>query len=261
MKTLALIVLLSTVAVCARAEVRQVTVHNFFFQDAVSVTSTTTINQGDTVRWVWVNGSHTTTSATGLWNAPIDSLNTSFEYAFNAPGTYDYVCAPHSFIMEGQVIVLAAGIAPSDVAVGPGTIVSGNVTSLGTSDDSPLVMRPGAVLVATVPPLQVTMTATAPLGTITSFKFRLESSATANNLDQRILLFDYTTNQYVELDVFTPTGTDTVREITVASNFARFINAGDREVKARVTYKATGPVLVYPWNARIDQAQWSLPTS
>jgi len=73
-----------------------VTVQNFFFNPAVMPG----VFVGDTVRWVWVNGSHTTTSTTipfgaATWNNPINSSSPFFEYLITVPGTYNYRCNPH----------------------------------------------------------------------------------------------------------------------------------------------------------------------
>jgi plastocyanin len=61
---------------------------------------------GDTVRWVWVNGFHTTTSKTipggaASWDSPISSSFPSFDYIVEVPGTYEYACTPHSPNMAG----------------------------------------------------------------------------------------------------------------------------------------------------------------
>lgn len=97
------------------------TLHNV---DQVSLTfspSNLTILAGDTVRWTWTGGSHTVTSGTGaadpnvgaLFDAPLNSVSTTFDYVFNTPGTYPYFCRPHeSFGMTGVITVDA----PSSVA-------------------------------------------------------------------------------------------------------------------------------------------------
>jgi plastocyanin len=62
-----------------------------------------TINVGDTVRWVRSNGSHTVTSGTGasdpnvgnLFDAPLNSSNTTFEFTFNSAGDVNFFCRPH----------------------------------------------------------------------------------------------------------------------------------------------------------------------
>ena len=71
------------------------------------------VEQFDHVRWRWTAGSHTTTSgilpcaASGLWAAPLNSLNTSFTRQFaELPATFTYFCQPHcGFNMNGQVVV------------------------------------------------------------------------------------------------------------------------------------------------------------
>lgn len=76
---------------------------------------------GDTVRWVWLQGNHTTTSVAGdfeIWDAPINSSSPSFSYTFTEPGVHWYYCIPHGFDngdgtaggMSGTVTVLAPGV-------------------------------------------------------------------------------------------------------------------------------------------------------
>jgi len=81
------------------------------FRDSVSQTSTSTIQVGDTVRWVWVSGEHSSTSGPcppcngdGLWNSGIKSSG-SFQRTFTQAGTFPYFCIPHTVSMTGTVIV------------------------------------------------------------------------------------------------------------------------------------------------------------
>ncbi|MBD3334649.1 MAG: hypothetical protein GF355_03955 [Candidatus Eisenbacteria bacterium] len=104
------------------ATVHEVMVDNFFFdpQDL-------TIAEGDTVRWVWVAGTHTTTSGDnqsctpdGIWDAPIDSGNQTFEFDFSGmTGTFPYYCIPHCGIgMTGTIMVEDTAGAPDAPAAG-----------------------------------------------------------------------------------------------------------------------------------------------
>ncbi len=83
------------------------------------------IAYGDTVRWVWVDGTHTTTEfdgnpctgGAGLWNAPIDMLNPTFTVVFDQtllpPGnaTILYECSFHCFLgMDGVIFITATGV-------------------------------------------------------------------------------------------------------------------------------------------------------
>jgi plastocyanin len=77
-----------------------------------------TIPRGETVKWVWEEGFHTTTSGTGssdpdagnLWDEPISSSNTTFSFQFNEEGFFPYYCVPHEFLdMKGTITVEAPG--------------------------------------------------------------------------------------------------------------------------------------------------------
>ncbi len=73
-----------------------VNVQNFVFTPA----NLPNVFVGDTIRWVWVNGSHTTTSTTipagaATWNSPISFSVQVYEYKITIPGTYNYRCTPH----------------------------------------------------------------------------------------------------------------------------------------------------------------------
>ena len=81
------------------------------FVDQVSGNSTTTIHVGESVRWTWVGGTHSSTSGPcppcsgdGTWNSNIKSSGT-FERTFNQAGTFPYFCIPHATSMTGTVIV------------------------------------------------------------------------------------------------------------------------------------------------------------
>ncbi|MCX6285953.1 MAG: plastocyanin/azurin family copper-binding protein [Bacteroidetes bacterium] len=98
----------------AIATVHQVQVGNFFFNP-----SSLNVTVGDTVKWVWVSGSHTTTSSTipagaTSWDHLINSSNTTYSYTVTAAGTYDYVCTPHA----------AMGMVASFVATNPSNTLS-----------------------------------------------------------------------------------------------------------------------------------------
>jgi plastocyanin len=76
-----------------------------------------TIAPGTTVTWVDVSGTHTTTSATGIWDSGERRLEVgeSYSFTFQQPGVYDYYCRPHRNAgMVGRVIVSTAGKGMSD---------------------------------------------------------------------------------------------------------------------------------------------------
>jgi plastocyanin len=58
-----------------------------------------TISAGDTVTFMWVSGSHTTTSDStsgpDSWNSPMNSTNPIFKVVILYPGLHRYYCIPH----------------------------------------------------------------------------------------------------------------------------------------------------------------------
>jgi plastocyanin len=73
-----------------------ITVQNYVFNPD----NITNVVVGDTMRWVWVNGTHTTTSTViplgaATWNSSITSSATSFEYKVTVAGVYNYKCSIH----------------------------------------------------------------------------------------------------------------------------------------------------------------------
>jgi plastocyanin len=110
MKKILPLIMLLIMAFEAMATIHVVTVANFQFSPAL-----VSANVGDTVRWVWSSGFHTTTSTSvpagaNTWNANISSGSTSFEYVLNVQGTYEYWCVPHAPGMSGTLEV--GGVLP-----------------------------------------------------------------------------------------------------------------------------------------------------
>ncbi len=116
-----------------------ITVGNFFFNP-----TSVNVNVGDTVRWVWVAGTHTTTSNPGgipagaaSWDALITSSVTTFEYKVTVAGSYAYVCTPHAPGMAGTFTASAAAptlsVSPSNRNV---SAAAGSTTFSVTSNSS-----------------------------------------------------------------------------------------------------------------------------
>jgi plastocyanin len=85
------------------------------FMDQASGNSTSTIAAGGTVNWVWVDGTHSTTSGTcpaaggectpdGNWDSPTAS-GITFSHTFPTAGTFHYFCRVHDSMMQGMVVV------------------------------------------------------------------------------------------------------------------------------------------------------------
>lgn len=70
------------------------------------------VQLGDTIRWVWIEGAHTTTSTmiplgAQQWDAPLSISSQSYDYVPTISGKYNYQCTPHvSFGMVGNFTVM-----------------------------------------------------------------------------------------------------------------------------------------------------------
>lgn len=103
-----------------------VNVQNFSF----SPSALPNVLVGDTIRWVWIGGIHTTTSTTipagaASWDHPITSSNTFYEYPVTIEGNYNYKCTPHqSMGMVGSFT--ATIVTPTLVSITPNQALQGD---------------------------------------------------------------------------------------------------------------------------------------
>jgi plastocyanin len=96
------------------------------FVDSQSGTKSTSIRVGDTVKWSWIGGPHSSTSgectggggggyygaqadctSSGVWNSSSHSPPYEYSRTFTTPGTYTYYCEVHGAAMTGSVVVSA----------------------------------------------------------------------------------------------------------------------------------------------------------
>lgn len=119
---------------------------NVTVQSNVFTPSAFTINLGDTVRFTWVSGTHTTTSLTiptgaASWDHPINSSSTSFVYVPSKTGTYNYKCTFHFAMgMKGnftvvcpQATVQISAATSAEFCQGGSVLLKSSVTSSITS--------------------------------------------------------------------------------------------------------------------------------
>ena len=83
---------------------------NVNVSDFVFSPSIVTINQGESVTWHWVSGTHTihSDSSPQAWaEAASSSTNQLFSHIFSVAGTYPYHCTIHGSSMSGTITVLS----------------------------------------------------------------------------------------------------------------------------------------------------------
>jgi hypothetical protein len=185
--------------------------------------------------------------------------------SFVNSGALAFNFAPASYLGSGNwdfsLAVESGGLPPLDIfptTLNPirGVVVSGNLASLTVSDDNRLVHRPGIVFTTGQAPVSFEVVGTAPEQNASELRFRIESHATSPSVSQQVELYNYNTGAYVPFTPVNLTTADVLREVVVSTGASNYIQAGTREVKARISFKATGPVFVYPWETRVDLAMW-----
>lgn len=132
-----------------------ITVQSNFFTP-----SNTNVNVGDSLKFQWLNGDHTTTCdgvfpGTSLppgaasWNSPMNSTTSTYIYVITVPGTYQYVCMPHAPDMAGTIQASASSSAllteNFDYPVGDSLGAHGWVSFSGGATNFLAVTAPGLV--------------------------------------------------------------------------------------------------------------------
>jgi hypothetical protein len=153
--------------------------------------------------------------------------------------------------------VVSPEINPSSFSITRGIVTANNnLAALLNSDNTRMDIRPGIVFSSSQDPIEVVVAGTVPLMPLSSINLKVESSATATTILLKIDMYDYDANQWVEVRNTASTTTDTLYQHNRA-DWDRWISPGGT-VRARIRYKANGPVFVYPWTGRIDWVHWTL---
>jgi len=147
---------------------------------------------------------------------------------------------------------------PGSYTYEPGTAVSGGLTDLWDSDDLRLVAGPGVVLSSQQSPLRVVLTSTATSPSATQVAMIIEAKATSANIRQVIEFYNYTTNTWVQGDQRQISTTESTIQVVAPGTPTQYIQTGSRQIKTRLSYKQTGPVLSFPWRISWDRAVWSI---
>ena len=114
MRKALLAVLLIVIAAPANAALWDVQVVNLSFQP-----DPLTIGLGDTVRWTWASGFHSTTSDPGqseIWDSGEHGLPFSYDHTFTHLGSFRYYCSVHG-APNGQGMSGAVAVVPEPTSL------------------------------------------------------------------------------------------------------------------------------------------------
>jgi WD40 repeat protein len=144
----------------------------------------------------------------------------------------------------------------SAVTLGRGSTMSGGVSSLAERDSGYWKIKPGPVFSQSQSPIELTLSGEASANSASRLSIKVVAAASAAVIQQKVELFNFQSGGWESVDTRLLTTADQQIDIDVVSLAGRFVNSTTREVRARLSYRQTGPVISYPWNVRIDQAFW-----
>ena len=147
-------------------------------------------------------------------------------------------------------------VLPDSYSFFRGSQTGGVLSDLLASDDSWMTVLPGITLNQSERQVQLIVTGTSPTETPSELRIRVEAHAEINNIGQWIELWNYDTNSYEQVDFMIATLADSIVEVSITTNPERFIQAGTKQMKAKVSYKEAGIVLQFPWLISFDQTVW-----
>ncbi len=145
-------------------------------------------------------------------------------------------------------------ITASSTSLAPGIVVSGTPADMFTSNDMYYVLRPGVVLSSSQSPIVLTLSGTAPGSTALALNMVVESHANQANIRQTIDVYNFGSSSYETLNQSVLTTSDVSNNLPISNPSAHIGPAN--EVRTRISYKAVGPILSYPWRVSIDEATW-----
>jgi subtilisin family serine protease len=148
-------------------------------------------------------------------------------------------------------------IDPSSVVVTAGNLISGGLNQILSSDDQYMNVEARRPSELAAPSVQIEITGTSPVDDPAFLNIVTESHATASQVHLIIDAYDYVSSSWVRVADQSGGTSDSVVTVRIDSNAGRYIQDGNREVKARVGYVDYGVPSV-GWNGMFDQVGWQV---
>jgi hypothetical protein len=137
----------------------------------------------------------------------------------------------------------------------PGATLSNGPEQLAASDDQRWVMRPGVVLTSAQDPIGLVISANLPVTSAAGFSIIVEGNGSAPGIRQTAEAYNFQSGSY-DSSQNTTMSVNTDSETSV--DFAGSDHVGPaNEIRVRLKYRATGPVLIYPWQLRLDRVYFN----
>ena len=156
----------------------------------------------------------------------------------------------HVRIFENSVL------AATNYSLIRGSYLSGDLSSLLSSNDVYLRFAPGFNLDRGGPPLQVEFETTCPFTTLIYLALDLETACSNTSVLQKLELWDYANQQWVLVSQVFPGNTDSTIQIVRTDDANQFVNGTTGKIRSRVSLFVTDPTTSRSWQYRIDQLRF-----
>ena len=162
---------------------------------------------------------------------------------------------PSDGALEGPPATAIVRAAPGSVEVRLGVLQSGGVRELRFSDDKRLSVTGGPHEPPSRTPIILEAAGRCHSESVSQLTFSLEALSATPGATQIVSLYDFTVNDWAQVDVRDAPTSESRTSVTVPSDVSRFIGPGG-ELRARIGFRTTGPPS--PWTVEIDEVQWSI---
>ena len=146
---------------------------------------------------------------------------------------------------------------PSSFTLNNGVQGSGNIFATNESNDNRINFLSDTPVSKSEPPIQITFTGTLGVGSVETLTATVETQSNTANVAQTIEMFNFTSGEWELIDSSDVDLVDQTIIAVPAGDISRFITVGNL-VLTRVSWKPSGPVLMYPWRTSIDHFKWSI---
>ena len=157
-----------------------------------------------------------------------------------------------------QCPVEAADVPPNSFTVFRGSPQGGNLASLSDTDGDFLRMNPGFTLNNVEAPVWLIFDGELPSDNAPEFEFAVTAQANTPNITAALEAWNWNTQSYDVVDV-TPASfnNNSITSVVLDNSSSDYKQPGTGAVRSRVGWRVTGFILIFPWEVRVDEIEWS----
>jgi choice-of-anchor B domain-containing protein len=145
-------------------------------------------------------------------------------------------------------------IGPSAHSLFPGRLLGGTVDDLEFSDDQKMNLESDYTGSRGNSPIQLVLEGTSLSDSPLKLRFKVESSTALAGVVEKVELYDFVADAYVEIGSREIGSADSGAEFAAAGNVSRFLQPGTKKLKVRLKYDTTSPNVPRTWTVSVDQA-------